>query len=105
MTNITLSGGEEFFTGKYASPDTCTYYAYRCTYCEGFFYLVYPKTFEGMGATRTVQYRHKKTGEIVAENRSEGVCMDCLKEMMRIEQLLKESRDFCQRMILTMPSP
>lgn len=87
MTKISVSGGEEFFTGKYAPPDTCTYYAYRCTYCERFFYLVDPKNFEAGGAKRTVQYRNPNTGEIRArENRSEGVCIDCAKEIMQRQQ-------------------
>jgi hypothetical protein len=42
MTNVTFTGGEEYFTGKYADPETCTYYVYRCKYCTGFFYLVDP---------------------------------------------------------------
>jgi hypothetical protein len=87
MTGISLSGSKEYFTGEYAPPDTCTYYAYRCTYCEQFFYLVDPKTFQAGGAKRTVQYRNKETGEIDArENRSEGVCLDCAKEIMRRQQ-------------------
>jgi hypothetical protein len=36
-----------------------------------------------MGAKRTVQYRNPETGEIKAkENRSEGVCSFCVKDMM-----------------------
>jgi hypothetical protein len=43
-----------------------------------------PKTFEAQGAVRTVQYRNPDTGEVAAkENRSEGVCVDCVKEMMQ----------------------
>ena len=89
MTRISVSGSEEHFSGKYANPDLsfCTYYAYRCCYCEKFFYLVDPKTFEAMGAVRTVQYRNPETGEIAArENRSEGICIDCAKEIMRRQQ-------------------
>jgi hypothetical protein len=89
MTKISLSGSEEFFSNKYAdpSPSFCTYYAYRCCYCEKFFYLVDPKTFEAMGAVRTVQYRNPETGEIAAkENRSEGVCSFCVKEMMQRQE-------------------
>jgi hypothetical protein len=90
MTNISISGSEEHFTGKYADPDPSfsTYYAYRCCYCEKFFYLVDPKTFEAMGAIKTIQYRDKNTGEIKArENRSEGVCSFCVKEIMRRQSL------------------
>jgi hypothetical protein len=81
MTNTTLSGGEEYFTGKYAEPKTCTYYAYRCCYCTTFFYLVDPKTFQAMGCTQTVQYRNKKTGEVVSKNRSEGFWVQLTKRM------------------------
>jgi hypothetical protein len=36
---------------------------------------------------RTVQYRNPDTGEIKArENRSEGVCIDCAKEIMQRQQ-------------------
>jgi hypothetical protein len=88
MTKISLSVGEEFFTRKYADPKTCTYYAYNCCYCGGFFYLVDPKTFEAMGAKRTVQYRNPNTNEIKArENRSEGICINCVREIMRRQQL------------------
>jgi hypothetical protein len=89
MTNYTYSQSEESITGKYANPNPnfSTYYAYRCCYCEKFFYLVDPKTFQAMGAVRTVQYRNPKTGEIAAkENRSEGVCSFCVKEMMQQQQ-------------------
>jgi hypothetical protein len=87
MTGISFSGSEEFFSNKYAPPDTCTYYAYNCCYCEKFFYLVDPKTFQAMGAVRTVQYRNPETGGIAAkENRSEGVCSFCVKEMMQQQQ-------------------
>jgi hypothetical protein len=55
ITRISVSGGEEFFTRKYAAPKTCTYYAYNCCYCGGFFYLVDPKTFEAMGAITLVR--------------------------------------------------
>ena len=83
MTGISLSGSKEYFTGEYAPPDTCTYYAYPCCYCQKYFYLVDPKTFEAGGAKRTVQYRNPKTGEIAAkENRSEGVCIFCCKEII-----------------------
>jgi hypothetical protein len=51
---------------------------------NGFFYLVDPKTFEARGAIRTVQYRNPHTGEIEArENRSEGICISCVKEIMQ----------------------
>jgi hypothetical protein len=68
MTNISVTGSEVHITGNYAdsSPDFCTYYAYRCTYCEVFFYLVDPKTKAAVGAKRTVQYRNPDTGEIAA---------------------------------------
>jgi hypothetical protein len=95
MTNISVSGSKEHITGEYAdsSPSFCTYYAYRCTYCEVFFYLVDPKTKQAMGAKRTVQYRNPDTGEIAArENRSEGICMSCAKEIMR-RQLDFSGRD------------
>jgi hypothetical protein len=59
MTKISISGGEEFFTRKYADPKTCTYYAYNCCYSGGFFYLVDPKTFEAMGATRNNHFRNQ----------------------------------------------
>jgi superfamily II helicase len=46
-----------------------------------------------MGAKRTVQYRNPDTGEIAArENRSEGICMSCAKEIMR-RQLDFSGRD------------
>jgi hypothetical protein len=86
MTKVTYSGSEECFTGEYADPKTCTYYAYRCCYCTTFFYLVDPKTFNAMGCTQTVQYRNKKTSEVVSTNRSEGVCLDCAKEIIRRQQ-------------------
>jgi hypothetical protein len=87
MTRVTYSGSEEHFTGDYADPKTCTYYAYRCCYCTTFFYLVDPKTFQAMGCTQTAQYRNKKTGKVeVYENRSEGVCLDCAREIMRRRQ-------------------
>jgi hypothetical protein len=66
MTNISVSGSEEHITGNYVDPAIATYYAYRCTYCEVFFYLVDPKTKHAMGAKRTVQYRNPDTGEIAA---------------------------------------
>ena len=76
MTKYVYSGSEEHFTGKYADPSTCTYYAYNCCYCERFFYLVGPHTFEAMGAIRIIQYRNPNTNEIKAvENRvKESVC-------------------------------
>jgi hypothetical protein len=54
MTKISFSGSEEFFSNKYADPSTCTYYAYECTYCQKYFYLVQPKDFQAGGAKRTV---------------------------------------------------
>jgi hypothetical protein len=88
MTGLSLSGSEEHFSGNYADPSTCTYYWYDCVYCEQPFYLVDPdNNFEAGGATRTVQYRDKNTGEIkAAENRSEGVCLSCCKEIIRRQQ-------------------
>ena len=87
MTNISLSGSEEFYTGKYTDPKTCTYYAYRCVYCTSFFYLVDPRTFMAGGCKRTVQWRNPNTNVIKArENRSEGVCLECAKEIMRRQQ-------------------
>ena len=51
------------------------------------FWLVQPDNdFEAGGAKRTVQYRHKKTGKIVAENRIEGVCRDCIQDMLMRQQ-------------------
>jgi hypothetical protein len=87
MTGISISGSEEHITGNYVDPEIATYYAYRCTYCEVFFYLVDPKTKQAMGAKRTARYRNPDTGEIAAkENRSEGVCSFCVKEMMQQQQ-------------------
>ena len=87
MTGISLSGSREFFTGEYADPSTCTYITYPCVYCQAEFHLVEPETFQAGGCKRTVQYRNKKTGEIkAAENRSEGICLDCAKEIMRRQQ-------------------
>lgn len=84
MTKISVSGGKEFFTGEYADPSTCTYYTYQCTYCQKYFYLVRPNDFQAGGATRTVQYRNPDTNEIKArENRSEGICLSSVKEIMR----------------------
>lgn len=36
MTGISLSRSKEHFTGEYADPSTCTYYAYECIYCQKF---------------------------------------------------------------------
>jgi hypothetical protein len=74
MTKYTYSGSEEHITGNYVDPTIATYYAYPCTYCQKYFYLVNPKDFQAGGAKRTVQYRNEDTGEIAArEYRSEGV--------------------------------
>jgi hypothetical protein len=87
MTGISLSGSKEHFTGEYADPSTCTYYAYECTYCQKYFYLVRPNDFQADVATRTVQYRNPDTNEIKArENRSEDICLSCFKEIMRRQQ-------------------
>jgi hypothetical protein len=59
-TKVNISMGDVYFTQKYAPPDTCTYYAYQCTYCESFFHLVDPKTFEAGGAIRTVTYKNSE---------------------------------------------
>jgi hypothetical protein len=58
-------------------------------YCGNKFRLVQPDNdFAAGGATRTKQYRNKKTNEIRAvENRSEGICLSCAKEVMRRQQL------------------
>ena len=90
MTNVTFTGSEELFSGKYAVSDTCSYVLYDCCYCGEPFYLVDPDTFEADGCTRTIQYRNKETGEVVATNRSEGICMDCAKEIMRRQQKQKD---------------
>jgi lipocalin len=53
-------------------------------YCGNKFRLVQPDNdFAAGGATKTVQYRNKNTGEIVVENRAEGICLSCAKEIMR----------------------
>ena len=59
MTKYTYSGSEEHFTCKYVDPTLASYYAYRCCYCRRFFYLVDPKTFEAMGATRNNHFRNQ----------------------------------------------
>jgi hypothetical protein len=56
---------------------------YDCVYCQQPFYLVDPDNFQAGGATRTIQYRNEDTGEIITENRSEGICMSCVKEILR----------------------
>jgi hypothetical protein len=66
MTNVTYTGLEEYFTEKYADPFTCSYIVYDYCYCEEPFYLVDPDNFMAGGVTRTVQYRNKEAGEIVA---------------------------------------
>ena len=89
MTKVTLSGSEEFFSGKYADPKTCTYYAYECTYCQKYAYLVQPRDFQAGRVTRTVRYRNPETNEIKAmENRSYGVCLSCAKEISEDNRLM-----------------
>jgi hypothetical protein len=56
-----------YLTGDYADPQTCTYYAYECTYCLKYFYLVQPKDKQAGGVKRTVQYRNPNTNEIEAK--------------------------------------
>lgn len=84
MTKVSYSFDPE---EKYADPSTCTYYAYPCTYCQKYFYLVQSKDFQAGGCTRTVQYRNKETDEVKAmHNRSEGICISCAKEIMRRQE-------------------
>jgi hypothetical protein len=85
MTKVTTSFGEEFFTVKYADPTTCSYVYYPCCYCQELFQLIDPENgFRAGGAVRKKLYRNPNTGEIAAvENRSEGVCLQCAKEIMR----------------------
>jgi hypothetical protein len=72
---------------EYAPPDTCSYLHYRCSYCLEEFKLVEPENgYRAGGCIKTIQYRHKKNDEIVAENRIEGVCRRCLTDIMRRQQ-------------------
>jgi hypothetical protein len=81
MTNITVSGSDEYFTNKYADPSICSYVYYDCVYCQEPFQLVEPdNNFRAGGAIRQKQYRNKDTNEIVIENRSQGICLECCKE-------------------------
>jgi hypothetical protein len=60
---------------------------YTCAYCNEEFQLVEPdNNFAAGGVTRVIQYRNKDTNEIIVENRSEGICLSCVKEIMRREQ-------------------
>jgi hypothetical protein len=43
IENKIASVGEEFFTGKYADPSTCSYLYYPCVYCEELFQLIDPE--------------------------------------------------------------
>lgn len=86
MTGVSFSGSKEHFTKDYADPSTCTYITYPCTYCQEEFYLVNPDNFAAGGAIRLIQYRNKKTGKIVSENRACGVCLRCAQEIMRRQQ-------------------
>jgi hypothetical protein len=87
MTRVAYSGSKEHFTGDYADPSICYYYSYMCAYCEKVFQVVEPdNNFQAGGAVRLIQYRNKFTNELVVENRVEGVCLDCCKEIARRQQ-------------------
>jgi hypothetical protein len=67
MTKVTASGAEEFFTGKYADPATCSYVYYPCCYSEELFQLIDPENgFRAGGAVRNKLYMNPNTGEIAA---------------------------------------
>jgi hypothetical protein len=67
-----------------AMPIDMSYLYYPCVYCEELFQLIEPENgFRAGGAVRHIVYRNKKTNEIVFQNRSEGVCLECAKEIMR----------------------
>jgi hypothetical protein len=71
MTNILMSGSEEFFTNKYADRQTCYYYYFLCAYFEKLFQLVEPdNNFQAGCAVRIIHYRNKDTNRIVVENRA-----------------------------------
>jgi hypothetical protein len=88
MTGLSLSGSKEMFTKEYADPYTCCYLYYTCVYCNDSFMLVNPNNnFMAGGAIMTIRYKDPMTDEIKAiENRAEGICLNCCKEIMRRQQ-------------------
>jgi hypothetical protein len=84
---VNYSISEQYFTGDYADPSMCSYLSNPCAYCLKLFQLMKPENdFRVGGVTQTIQYRNKVTDEIVTETKSEGICMNCVRDIMRRQQ-------------------
>ena len=73
----------------YVSSNIASYLQYNCSYCPNPFYLVDPESHEAGGAVQRELIKNKDTGEILGVMRTIIVCIPCIHDIMRRQQVAR----------------